>query len=153
MTNFFLIWLIATKLVFWTPFLVEGQSMDLTLHDRELVLIDRQIEPESLHRGTIVVFSFDDNYFYIKRIIGLPGETLRMGKNKVEIKDAQGNFQILEEPYLLGKRFNYGDSRYFIVPEGEYFVMGDNRGHSKDSRYFSYPYVRIDEIYGKYIYP
>lgn len=153
MTNFFIIWLIATKIAFWNPFLVEGESMDKTLHDHELILIDRQIQPETLQRGTIVVFSFDNSYYYIKRVIGLPGETLKIGKDGVEIKAEDGQYKPLNEPYLLGQKFNYGDTRYFIVPDGEYFMLGDNRDHSKDSRYFSYPYVKIKQIYGKYIYP
>lgn len=153
MTNFFFILLIVNKLFFWTPFLVDGQSMDPTLHDREVVLIDRQLHPEDLKRGTIVVFSFEDNFFFIKRIVGLPGETLLIGKDGVQVKDAQGQFQKLLEPYLLNDQPHYGDTRYYIVPAGEYLMLGDNRDHSKDSRYFAYPYVKFDEIYGRFIYP
>lgn len=153
MINFYLIWLIATKLIFWTPFLVEGQSMDTTLHDHELVLIDRQVRPDLLKRGTVVVFSFEENYYYIKRVIGLPGETVRINQDGVAVKSGDGAYQILNEPYLMGEQAHYGDERFFIVPEGEYFMLGDNRDHSKDSRYFPYPYIKIAQIYGRYIYP
>lgn len=152
MTNFYLIWFIATKLIFWAPFMVEGQSMEPTLHDRELFLIDKQVSQEGeLKRGDIVVFSFGDDYYYVKRIIGLPGETVRIGASVIEVKSADGQYHILTEPYLNGEKFNYGDERFFIVPEGEYFVLGDNRAHSKDSRSFSYPYVKIAQIYGRFL--
>ncbi|MCC6643169.1 signal peptidase I [Candidatus Peregrinibacteria bacterium] len=154
MTNFYLIWFIATKLIFWSPFLVEGQSMEPTLHDRELFVIDKQVFRDGeLQRGDIVVFSFGDDYYYVKRVIGLPGETVRIGGSTVEIKQPGGEYQTLVEPYLTGETVKYGDERFFIVPENEYFVLGDNRAHSKDSRSFSYPYVRAEQIYGKYLWP
>lgn len=154
MTNFFLIWLVATQLAFYSPFMVEGQSMEPNLHEKELFLIDRRVGVNSqFQRGEIIVFSFDQKYYYVKRIIGLPGETLRIRKNKVEVKKENGQFEALNEPYLLGGKFNYGDERYFIVPEGEYFVLGDNRDYSKDSRTFAYPYIKSGQIYGRYVFP
>lgn len=128
--------------------------MEPTLHEQELFAIDRKVDRNGeLKRGEIVVFSFDDQYYYVKRIIGLPGETLRIYKNRVELKQPDGQFEPLNEPYLMGGKFNYGDQRYFIVPDGEYLLLGDNRDHSKDSRTFAYPYVKYSQIYGRYIYP
>jgi len=125
-----------------------------TLQTRELFIIDRSADTlENLKRGDVTVFSFDGSYYYVKRVIGLPGETLKINSDGVAVKEADGNYQALVEPYLLGKKFNYGDERIYIIPQGEYFMLGDNRDHSKDSRYFSYPYVNLKQIYGKYIFP
>lgn len=155
MSIFFFILLVSARIAFLSPFMVEGQSMEPTLHNGEVFIIENsQEELERLQRGDIVVFSFDGEYFYVKRVIALPGETLRIGGNVVEIKKTgDGNYKRLNEPYLMGKNVNYGDERFFIVPEGHYFVMGDNRLHSKDSRTFVDPYVSQENIYGKYVYP
>lgn len=154
MSNFFFIMMVATRLMTVSPFLVEGQSMDPTLYDREFFLIDSKIDQERpLRRGEIVVFSNGDDFFYVKRIIGLPGETVRLEGNSVSIKKGDGQYQRLYEPYLASQEFDYGDRRYFPVPEGEYFVLGDNRAHSKDSRTFFYPFVSREMIQGRYLYP
>ncbi len=154
MSSFLFCAVLIARLMFISPFLVEGQSMDPTLHDRELFLIDRQIQGNHpLKRGDIVVFSFDDQYYYVKRVVGLPGETIKIKADQVMIKNQEGGYDVLAEPYLMAQHFNYGDERFFLVPSGEYLVFGDNRFHSKDSRTFVYPYVRLDQIYGRYIYP
>lgn len=154
MSNFLFILMVAVRLMTVSPFMVEGQSMDPTLYDKELFLIDRNVSADAgFDRGDIVVFNIDDDYFYVKRIIALPGETVRLQGESLAIKKGDGDYQSLNEPYLLNGQVNYGDKRYFIVPSGEYFVMGDNRAHSKDSRTFVYPYVNLSQIYGKYIYP
>jgi len=134
--------------------MVEGQSMEPNLYNGEVFVIDRLVDRNGdLKRGEIVVFSFDGEYFYVKRVIGLPGETVRIGKEKIEIKNENADFKTLNEVYLLGGKYDYGDQRYFLVPEGEYFVLGDNRDNSKDSRTFSYPFVEVEKIYGRYMYP
>lgn len=155
MSIFLFILLVSVRIAFLSPFMVEGNSMEPTLHSGELFIIERSQEKlTDLRRGDIVVFSFDDEYFYVKRVIALPGETLRIGGDVVEIKKTgEDVYKKLNEPYLMGDVVNYGDERFFIVPEGEYFVMGDNRLHSKDSRTFIDPYVSLENIYGKYVYP
>ena len=154
MSNFLFILLVSLRLMTVSPFMVEGQSMDPTLYDKELFLIDKQISaPSDLKRGDIVVFSTDDDFFYVKRIIGLPGETVRLEGSLLAIKNGDGVYRALNEPYLLDATVDYGDKRYFLIPPDEYFVMGDNRAHSKDSRTFVYPYVKFSQIYGRYIYP
>jgi signal peptidase I len=128
--------------------------MEPNLHTQELFVIDRSAESlHNLKRGDVTVFSFDNSYYYVKRVIGLPGETLKISSDGVAVKGSDGNFQLLSEPYLPAKKYNYGDERIYIVPEGEYFMLGDNRDNSKDSRYFAYPYVALRYIYGKYIFP
>ena len=156
LTNFFFVWMLFTKVAFFSPFMVEGESMMPTLHQQELFLIDRKVVDtgdNALHRGDIVVFSFDNSFYYVKRVIGLPGEYLKINQDGVWIRGSDGSYQHLDEFYLGGKKFNYGDERFFMVPEKQYFVLGDNRDHSKDSRFFSPPYVSLSQIYGKYIYP
>jgi signal peptidase I len=155
MSSFLFMCFLVSRLIFITPFLVEGQSMEPTMKDREIFLIDRNIHQGDIKRGDIIVFSFDGQYYYVKRVIGMPGDTIRTKDDQVDLKTAaDGVYKNLLEPYLAGKKFYYGDERFFLVPESDqYFVMGDNRAHSKDSRSFSYPFVKLDQIYGRYIYP
>lgn len=153
MTNFFIIWLIFTKLIFFTPFLIEGESMEGSLKNHQIILVNQKFDQNLLKRGDIIVFSFDDDFYYVKRIIGLPGETVKIKDNRVEIKREGKDYKLLNELYLNGNSYHYGDERFFIVPEGEYFVLGDNRDHSKDSRFFEYPYVKLNQIFGVDVYP
>lgn len=155
MSSFFFILFVAIRVAFLSPFIVDGHSMEPTLYNKEFFIIENNLESsDELERGDIVVFSFDDDFFYVKRIIGLPGDKLRIGGSHVEIKGGQeDSYRILHEPYLMGENVAYGDERYFIVPEGEFFVMGDNRAHSKDSRTFRDPYVPFGDIDGRKVYP
>jgi signal peptidase I len=117
-------------------FVVEGSSMNFTLHDGQQHLVNKIVyrfhEPE---RGDIIVFhpppEIDEDDF-IKRIIGLPGEKVVIANGKVIIHKADGSLMQLDEPYITrpANRDFEGD----IIPEGEYFVMGDNRVNSSDSR-------------------
>jgi len=124
---------------------VEGFSMLPTLDNGEYVLISRlAYKIGEYHRGDIIVFrppmypdapfwqrlfglpGFDDNYEdYIKRIIGLPGETVRIANGSVYINDVP-----LKEPYIAAPP-DY--SNEWAVPEGQLFVLGDNRNNSADS--------------------
>ena len=95
-------------------------------------------------RGDIVIFKCPDNEeeTYIKRVIGLPGETIRIEDGVLYIND-----EIYEEDYLNEPmRGSYGP---FTVPEGHYFMMGDNRNHSWDSRKWTNHYVAKNKIFGK----
>lgn len=107
---------------------------------------------EDPQRGDIIVFKFPDNpkQTYVKRIIGLPGET-------VEVKDGITYIdgEPMDEPYInenywlgsmTGDRYNSGP---FEVPENSYFVMGDNRGNSNDGRFWQNHYVSRKAIIGK----
>ncbi len=102
-------------------------------------------EPE---RGDIIIFKFpDDNtQKYIKRVIGLPGETVTIVGGNVFIDDS---IIPLEEPYLMEEWIKANGPYTFEVPEGCYFVMGDNRNNSEDSRYWQHTYVTKEEIIGK----
>ncbi|MEK7513232.1 MAG: signal peptidase I [Patescibacteria group bacterium] len=116
------------------PFLVSGASMEPTFQNGNYLLIDELVyrfrEPE---RGEVVVFKYpgDHRSFYIKRIIGLPGERVVVKNGTVAVDDGSG-VQPLGESYLMGVRVT-GETDV-TLGEHEYFVMGDNRNFSYDSR-------------------
>lgn len=100
-------------------------------------------EPE---RGDIVIFRYPDNEekIYIKRVIGLPGETVEIIDGKVYI---DGSEQPLQEDYVNGvPTGNYGP---YVVPENSYFMLGDNRGNSEDSRFWTNKFVKKEKILAK----
>ncbi|MBI5005031.1 MAG: signal peptidase I, partial [Candidatus Lloydbacteria bacterium] len=116
------------------PFIVSGASMHPTFETGDYLIVDeigyRLHEPT---RGEVVIFKYpnDPSKCFIKRIIGLPGETLQSVNGALVIKDAVGNEQALNEAYLheLPK-----DTFSITLTNDEYFVMGDNRTASLDSR-------------------
>jgi len=101
-------------------------------------------EPE---RGDIVIFKYpdDEKVLYIKRIIGMPGDTVEIKDGGVYINGEQ-----LYEPYLTVT--TEGEFGVYEVPEGHYFMMGDNRNNSADSRYWVNTYLSKDKIEGKAIF-
>lgn len=98
-------------------------------------------------RGDIIIFKFpdDETENYVKRIIGLPGEKVEIIDGKIYINDSE---EPLEEPYLK-ETPSAEDFGPYEVPEGCYFVLGDNRNWSKDARYWVNTYVAKDKIIGK----
>lgn len=124
-------------------FLVQGQSMLPTLHDKERLIVSKVQyyfrEPE---QGEIVVFKATDQRDFIKRVIAIAGDQLR-----VDIDGVYVNGEKLNEPYILEKaREPYGP---VTVPEGTVFVMGDNRNNSMDSRHPSVGFVSLERLKGK----
>lgn len=116
-------------------FRVEGISMEPTINDGQYILANKAVyffRPP--RRGEVIVFQLSSGPHtdYIKRVIALPGETVWAQEGKVHIKDAEGKEYILEEPYLEGEK-NFSFDPYLVRP-GHYFVLGDNREHSSDSR-------------------
>ncbi len=97
-------------------------------------------------RGDVIVFPYpdDEKVDYIKRIIGLPGETIE-GKDGLVYIDGKP----LTEPYVRDKIDS--DFGPYIVPKDSYFMMGDNRNNSEDSRYWEHKFVSKDKIKGKAI--
>lgn len=97
-------------------------------------------------RGDIIFFKYpdDEEEIYVKRIIGLPGETVDIIDGKVYI---DGALEPLDEPYLYEEML--GSFGPYKVPEGEYFMLGDNRNVSVDSRFWDDKYVSRDQILGK----
>jgi signal peptidase I len=112
-------------------FRIEGQSMEPNLHDGEYVLIDKiSYLLHAPERGDVVVFTPPNNERdYIKRVIGLPGDTVEVRGGQVYVNGAA-----LEEPYLT--HFTNSIDQTYQVDEGSYFVLGDNRNNSSDSRSF-----------------
>lgn len=111
-------------------FRIEGQSMEPNLHDGEYVLIDKISYRLHLpERGDVVVLTRPNDRDFIKRIIGLPGDTVEVRGGRVIV-----NGTVLDEPYLNQPMHMDMPSRK--VESGRYFVMGDNRNNSSDSRSF-----------------
>ncbi len=134
------IWTIALALLiaflvrqfFFQPYRVEMGSMTPTLHEGDLVIVNKLYKkPGSLERGDIVVFRPPSNQdvSYIKRVIGLPGETVevRNGKVKINGEELEEDYISTATPSLFGPQ---------VLQEDEYFVMGDHRNNSLDSRDF-----------------
>ncbi len=117
------------------PFIVSGESMDPTYKNGEYLVIDEfSYHFKSPQRGEVVVFRYpeDPSKFFIKRVIGLPGETVTIGHSNVTITDPSGTDLKLDEVYLTTD-FSYKPQEITLT-SNEYFVMGDNRQSSLDSR-------------------
>lgn len=101
---------------------------------------------EGPERGDVVVFRYpdDEDILYVKRVIGLPGETVVIQDGKVYIDGEE-----LEETYLKEEWTVATGPYIFEVPEGCYLMLGDNRNNSKDARYWDNTYVALDKILGK----
>jgi signal peptidase I len=129
------------------PVKVEGTSMLPRLHDGERIFVNKLVyyDMPELERGDIIVFWFPDDpsKSYIKRVIGLPGETVQVRDGRVFVNGSE-----LKEPYL-DPRHNVtrGNEPPIQVRPHYYFVMGDNRDNSSDSR--SWGLVPEKYIYGK----
>jgi signal peptidase I len=114
------------------PFTVQGQSMEPTLHNSEYILVDKlTYRFRSPERGDVVVFVFpgDTSLDYIKRVIGVPGDHVVIRPGHVYVNGHQ-----LNEPYVSAEP-DYGGCTYcdVTVPQGKFFVLGDNRNNSSDS--------------------
>lgn len=119
------------------PFFVLGASMEPTFENGDYLIIDeisyRFGEPQ---RGDVVVFKYpyDTTQYYIKRIVGLPGEVIDFKDGKIIIKNKENpDGFALEEGYILSEKETFG-GKSVTLGNDEYFVLGDNRGASSDSR-------------------
>ncbi|MBI4919781.1 signal peptidase I [Candidatus Azambacteria bacterium] len=119
------------------PFFVEGASMEPNFESGEYLLIDEvSYYFKPVARGEVVVFHYplDTSKYYIKRVIGLPGETVEIKKNKVIVyNDKNPDGLVLDENYLPKNLATDGQIKQKLGKD-EYFVMGDNRPVSYDSR-------------------
>lgn len=117
------------------PFIVSGASMDITFKDGDYLIVDQLTydfkDPE---RGSVIIFKYpkDPKRYYIKRIIGLPGETIKIENQEVTIINKENpNGLKLTEPYI---KFPSINQKEITLNDDQFFVMGDNRAQSSDSR-------------------
>lgn len=132
---------LPVRLFLVCPFYVKGASMEPTFHDREYLLIDEiSYRFQQPQRGEVIVFRYpqDPKEFFIKRIIGLPGETLRFTSGDIYLQDKSNNsWTKINESYLPTSDQTFAlEDKEVTLSDEEYYVLGDNRGHSRDSRYF-----------------
>lgn len=144
---------ILVRQFLFAPVSVEGDSMVPTLHDNDRLILNKVAD---IDRFDIVVFDAPDEpgKQYIKRVIGVPGDTVEMRDDQLFV-----NGEEVPEEYLNSEFFTVDEADQFtedfnlailtgqdVVPEGHYFLMGDNRINSKDSRYFGF--VKDSQIAG-----
>ena len=119
------------------PFVVSGDSMVPTFHDGEYLIVDEiSYNLGHIHRGDVAIFRYpnDPKRFFIKRVIGLPNEQIFIKGNTVTIVNQENpEGFILVEPYI-NENFNFDGT--YLTKNKEYFVLGDNRNRSSDSRYW-----------------
>ena len=125
-------------------------SMENTIMSRSRVIGSRLAYlKDDPQRGDLVIFHYpdDESIYYVKRVIGLPGETVMIEDGKVYIN---GSDTPLDEPYLAEPmEGSYGP---YTVPEGCYFMLGDNRNNSRDARFWENKYVKKDKIIAKVLF-
>ena len=128
---------------------VVGDSMSPTLIDEEVLFLNKaQYRFFDVKRGDIISLEYADTKYLIKRVVGLPGEKIEIKDNQVYINDELLEEDYLEEALLYGD-FSLKTIGYETIPENMYFVLGDNRENSMDSREIGL--VSQEQIKGKVI--
>lgn len=140
-----LVIILYTGLNLFIPrYIVEGHSMEPSFYDHERIVVSRLHyilgDPQ---RGDVVVLDLDNQIDLLKRIVALPGETVTMDEGQIFI-----NGVALDEPYVAELCQTYScQDRQWVLGDDEYFVLGDNRNHSRDSHDFG-P-IKRSQIIGK----
>jgi signal peptidase I len=145
--------LLALVIYFVIMFLVQtvhvmGQSMEPTLNNNDFLIASKiSYHLHAPERGDIVVFrpSTDPSHDYIKRVIGVPGDHLRISHAQIFINGHQLKESYLNEQWTWSDTWNNGTED--LVPADSFFLMGDNRNHSTDSRFLGYQ--KKDQFLGK----
>lgn len=162
-----LVIIVPVRMFLVQPFIVRGASMEPNFHEKEYLIINEfgykntpinilgndlvTVEPhKDLERFDVIVFRspHDEKQFYIKRVIGLPGETVGVDNGEVTIYNVEhpDGFVLSENAYLPEGRKTNG-SQKVVLSEDEYYVLGDNRPASSDSRVFGA--LKKDAVIGK----
>lgn len=137
---------VPTRALIAQPFIVSGVSMVPSFEDGEYLIIDElSYHFRAPERGEVIVFRYpkDPSKFFIKRVIGLPGEKVKVAGGNILIEQGEKQF-MLSEPYITDHNLGSAEA---TLGEGEYFVMGDNRSMSLDSR--AWGAVPVDNIKGR----
>lgn len=123
---------------------IPSASMEQTIYTGDVV-IGAKYNTSDINRFDVIVFDAPDEpgTNYIKRVIGLPGDTVIVKNGSVYV-----NGSALDEPYLWETMNSSGDGTY-VVPDDSYFVMGDNRNNSLDSRFWANKFVPADSVISK----
>ncbi len=162
----FLVIVAIVRVFLVTPYIVRGSSMVDSFQDGEYIMVDKlSYRIGDVQRGDVVIFTPpvpNTHDYYIKRVIGLPGEKVKIQDKKVQVcnENYPDCFELDESTYLNETNLNntcvYGNNCSDVeydVPEGALFVMGDNRTGSQDSRHFELRggtfYVPFENIEGK----
>jgi signal peptidase I len=133
-----LVIVIPIRLYIAQPFIVDGQSMDSTFANGQYLIVDQlSYHFEKPARGEVIIFKYpvDPRMYFIKRIIGLPGETVISKAGQISIVNADHPETaplVLDEPYVDAVNHASDNFRTTLGPD-QYYVMGDNRSHSSDS--------------------
>jgi signal peptidase I len=164
-TLFALIIVLPIRLFIAQPFIVSGASMDPTFETGEYLIVDQlSYRLSNPNRGEIVIFKYpkDESKYFIKRIIGLPGEKVEIDGTQVTVYNKQYPEGLkLNEPYIIDRN-EKEDHMVIELKDDQYFVMGDNRRQSSDSRAWGTlprnliigtPFVRLFPINRMGIYP
>ncbi|MGL5649705.1 MAG: signal peptidase I [Clostridium sp.] len=124
---------------------IPSESMMPTINVGDRLIAKRVYDYGKINRGDILVFDFkEEDSLYIKRVVGLPGDSILIDRKKLYI-----NGEEFKEDYVKFSEETYAE---YIVPEKSYFFLGDNRANSKDSRYWKNPYINEEDIRGKAIF-
>jgi signal peptidase I len=137
---------IPIRLFIVSPFVVDGDSMHPTFENLDYLIVDEIVYAFTAPaRGDVIVFRYPGkpSIFYIKRVIGLPGETVSINHGSITVTTATGAKLALTEPYIVNEDATY--TKDVTLNSGEYFVLGDNRPNSSDSRVWG-PLRRKDII-------
>lgn len=146
---------IPVRMLLFQPFVVKGDSMEPNYHSSDYLIIDelsyRLRDPQ---RGEVIVFKYPLNpsYRYIKRIIGLPNETIELKNGEVYVSRAGGEAEKIDESLYINDKTREAWKRMLdygplTLKNNEYFVMGDNRNYSSDSRVWGV--LPVENITGK----
>ena len=129
------------------PIVVDGISMEPVLEDGERLLMDKiTYQFKDPRRYDVVVFPFEEDVYYIKRIIGMPGEIVQIKEEMVYINGKP----LVDDDYGMEPIFSMGNAdEVIILGDDEYFLLGDNRNNSLDSRYTVVGNIKREQILGR----